>query len=308
MQLAAGAAGAGKAPFKFTSGTLQTTPEAGAVEYDGTSLYYTDGTGARHTLAASGSTNANTVAITATSSAGTYYPTFVNATTGNLAEDVGTGLTFNPSTNTLTTTTFAGALTGHASLDLPLTGGTMSGIINMGGSTIQGNSTASGNLTLDSTSNGTKGYVVLQPSGGNVGIGTTSPGSMLDVNGTVNASTFLMDAKGSTSVEAAKVTNAAEAIDISGTAATGTVNFNVASGAVMYYTANATGNFTINWRWSAGTTMNTAMAIGGFSHDGLHCHTRGDGVLSNGIPGRRRCRHSEVAGWNRTNVGRRFKS
>jgi hypothetical protein len=53
LQLPAGTAGAGTSPLKMTSGTLLTTPEAGAVEYDGTSLYYTDGTGARHTLSGS---------------------------------------------------------------------------------------------------------------------------------------------------------------------------------------------------------------------------------------------------------------
>jgi hypothetical protein len=37
--LKAGAAGAGAAPIEFQSGTLQTTAEAGAVEYDGTAFY-----------------------------------------------------------------------------------------------------------------------------------------------------------------------------------------------------------------------------------------------------------------------------
>lgn len=53
--------------------------------------------------------------------------------------------------------------------------------INAAGYTLNGNSTASGNLTLDSTSNATKGYVLINPSGGNVGIGTASPGGVLDV-------------------------------------------------------------------------------------------------------------------------------
>jgi len=53
--------------------------------------------------------------------------------------------------------------------------------INAAGYTLYGNSTASGNLTLDSTSSATKGYVLLNPSGGNVGIGVTSPGMKLEV-------------------------------------------------------------------------------------------------------------------------------
>ncbi len=47
--------------------------------------------------------------------------------------------------------------------------------INAAGYTLNGNSTASGNLTLDSTSDATKGYVLINPTGGNVGIGTTGP-------------------------------------------------------------------------------------------------------------------------------------
>lgn len=48
--LAAGAASAGTAPLKFTSGTNMTTPENGAVEYDGANYFATSG-GARYTLA-----------------------------------------------------------------------------------------------------------------------------------------------------------------------------------------------------------------------------------------------------------------
>ena len=59
----------------------------------------------------------------------------------------------------------------------------MTGSLKMGGNTINGNSTASGNLTLDSTSNATKGFVNIAPSGGNVGIGTTSPAVAFEVNG-----------------------------------------------------------------------------------------------------------------------------
>ena len=41
LHLAAGTAAASTAPLKFTSGTLLTTPEIGAMEYDGTNLYFT---------------------------------------------------------------------------------------------------------------------------------------------------------------------------------------------------------------------------------------------------------------------------
>jgi len=53
--------------------------------------------------------------------------------------------------------------------------------IDAAGYTLFGSSTASGNLTLNSTSNATKGYVLINPSGGNVGIGITTPISLLTV-------------------------------------------------------------------------------------------------------------------------------
>ncbi|MAT90413.1 MAG: hypothetical protein CMC35_06935 [Flavobacteriaceae bacterium] len=44
LHIRSGAAAAQSAPLKFTSGTNLTTPEAGAVEYDGTHLYFTAAT------------------------------------------------------------------------------------------------------------------------------------------------------------------------------------------------------------------------------------------------------------------------
>lgn len=49
--LDAGTALAGTAPLKLTSGTNLTTPEEGAIEFDGTNLYYTDSTPTRQTIA-----------------------------------------------------------------------------------------------------------------------------------------------------------------------------------------------------------------------------------------------------------------
>lgn len=50
----AGTATAGTAPIKLTAGTNLTAPEAGAIEYDGTNLYYTNGSNQRQTLNTSG--------------------------------------------------------------------------------------------------------------------------------------------------------------------------------------------------------------------------------------------------------------
>ena len=50
LHIRAGVANASGAPLKFTSGPVLTTPEPGAIEYDGTNLYYTDSGATRRTL------------------------------------------------------------------------------------------------------------------------------------------------------------------------------------------------------------------------------------------------------------------
>ena len=57
LQLPAGSTTAGSAPLKLTSGPLLTTPEAGAIEYDGTNFYYTDDFNVRHMLSAGGNSS-----------------------------------------------------------------------------------------------------------------------------------------------------------------------------------------------------------------------------------------------------------
>ncbi|MGN6822754.1 MAG: hypothetical protein ACTHJ7_08300, partial [Candidatus Nitrosocosmicus sp.] len=51
LHIAAGSASSNSAPLKFTTGSLMTTPEAGAVEYDGTNIYATNSTAVRYTIA-----------------------------------------------------------------------------------------------------------------------------------------------------------------------------------------------------------------------------------------------------------------
>lgn len=60
----------------------------------------------------------------------------------------------------------------------------------LGGQLLYGGINASESLTLDSTTSGTKGFVLLAPTGGNVGIGTLSPNSKLQVSGGTLRSTL----------------------------------------------------------------------------------------------------------------------
>ena len=53
-----------------------------------------------------------------------------------------------------------------------------------------------------------------------------------------------------------------EPTTISATAATGTINYDVATQSIVYYTTNATANWTINLRASSAATLNSLMSTG----------------------------------------------
>lgn len=56
--------------------------------------------------------------------------------------------------------------------------------------------------------------------------------------------------------------DAAEVATVSATAATGTINYDITTQSVLYYTSNASANWTVNFRASSGTSLNTALATG----------------------------------------------
>jgi hypothetical protein len=59
-----------------------------------------------------------------------------------------------------------------------------------------------------------------------------------------------------------KLSAAAETVTIAATAATGTVNFDVSTQSILYYTSNASANWTLNIRGSSSTTLNSIMSTG----------------------------------------------
>lgn len=80
--------------------------------------------------------------------------------------------------------------------------------------------------------------------------------------GTATTFTAAQTFNGTSSNIAAVLANAAETTTVSATAATGTVNFDLTTQSVLYYTTNASGNWTINFRGSSGTSLNTLLATG----------------------------------------------
>ena len=86
----------------------------------------------------------------------------------------------------------------------------------------------------------------------------TGDNTFSGANSFTNKQTFT----GSSSVIASKFVNALEGVTVSATAATGTINYDVTTQSILYYTSNASANWTVNFRGSSGTSLNTAMAIG----------------------------------------------
>ena len=71
-----------------------------------------------------------------------------------------------------------------------------------------------------------------------------------------------LTATGTASIAGLKIADVLETVTISATAATGTIAYDVTTQAVMYYTTNASANWTVNFRGSSGTSLNTLMATG----------------------------------------------
>lgn len=186
--------------------------------------------------------NANGITIADdTTTNATRYITFSNLTTGTETTlDVSsTKLTFNPST---------GALGAPAAVFTTINGNTFT--TGTGTLTIAAGKTLTANNSI--TFAGTDATTM------------TFPSSSATVAGLGIAQTFtaLQTFSGSTSVAAIKTSNIKEVATVSATAATGTINYNITTQSVLYYTSNASANWTVNFRGSSGTSLNTLMSTG----------------------------------------------
>jgi len=130
--------------------------------------------------------------------------------------------------------------------------------------------TGSTSLTANNVllGNGTSALQVVAPgTSGNVltSNGTTwqstTPASVVSLSAN-NTWTGTQTFNGTSSIFGTVLLNAAETTTVSATAATGTINFYVNSQSVLYYTSNASANWTLNVAFSSGTSLNTAMSTG----------------------------------------------
>jgi len=102
---------------------------------------------------------------------------------------------------------------------------------------------------------------ILPIANGGTGASTLA-GANLPVVNVANTFTGLQTFSGTSSNASHKATNMLEVATVSATAATGTINFDNTTQSVLYFTSNASGNFTLNFRGSSGTTLDTVMSTG----------------------------------------------
>ena len=125
-----------------------------------------------------------------------------------------------------------------------------------------------GNATAISAA--TAGTDYLAPPSGTAILKANSGGALANATagtdyvapGTATTFTATQTFAGSSSVLAEVLSNAAEVATVSATAATGTINYDITTQSVVYYTSNASANWTVNFRASSGTSLNTAMSTG----------------------------------------------
>lgn len=187
-------------------------------------------------------------------------------------------------TSTQPRTRYIGSLPVNGSPEFDGNGNTtVAGYFRLSGSVsgyigFQAASAAGGTTYTLPSADGTSGQVLATNGSGTLswssaGISASSP----------NTFTALQTFSGSTSVLSLALKNAAELATVSATAATGTINFDVTTQSVLYYTTNSSGNFTINFRASSGTSLNTAMATGDSVTVAFLCTNGGTAYYNNAV-------------------------
>jgi len=128
-----------------------------------------------------------------------------------------------------------------------ITGGSITGITDL---TVADGGTGASTLTGVLKGNGTSAFTAA------------TAGTDFVAPGTATTFTALQTFAGTSSNADIKTSNILEVSTVSATAATGTINYDVTTQSVLYYTTNASGNFTVNFRGSSGTSLNTVMSTG----------------------------------------------
>jgi hypothetical protein len=204
--------------------------------------------------------SSGSITLAVPSSAGSNTITFP-ATTGNVVTTGDSG--------TVTNAMLAGSIANSKLVNSSIT--IDGNAVSLGGSI----SIASGNITWTGTQTfiddkllivdnvDTSKKLALQIS--NIGTGTTRTLTAPDADGTIATREYVAGGNGAgsfTTFSTNSVITAGEKTTVSATSATGTIQYDVLTQSILYYTTNASGNWTLNLRGNGSTTLNSVMAIG----------------------------------------------
>jgi len=145
--------------------------------------------------------------------------------------------------------------------NLSVTGtSTLTGNVTAPTQTSTDNSTKVATTAFVQTKVGTLGTMASQNSTAVAITGGTVDGTTLGATTASSGAFTTLSSTGSTTFKA--LVTAGETTTVSATAATGTINYDVLTQGVLYYTSNASANWTLNVRGNSGTSLNTLMAVG----------------------------------------------
>ena len=255
-----------------TATALATARDIGGVSFDGTANITLPGVNSSGNQDTSGTAAiATNITVTANNSTDeSVYPIFVDGATGTQGAETDTGLSYNPSSGTLTSTTFSGSLTGAVTGNVT---GNISG--NQSGGTVSATSAAIADLTAQ--------RVVIAGTSGELedSSNLTFNGSLLNVVGAITASGTITgdltgdvtgNVVGNVTGAASKITVADESTDttcfpVFVTAATGNrspatgsnLTFNSNDGTLSATNLTLTGNLTV--QGSTTTVESTTLTV-----------------------------------------------
>jgi hypothetical protein len=241
--------GAGTVTAQFAivkvSGTLTTTKVVTGPSYSKTYTVVNAATGGTVTFKASGQTG---VSIAVGESAivyynGTDYAKVATTTSGTVT-----------SVSVASANGFTGTSSGGATPALTLAT-SITGVLKGNGTAISAATAGTDYLAPPS------GTAILKANSGGA-LANATAGTDYVAPGTATNFTALQTFTGGAATMSSKFLNAIEAITVSATAATGTINYDVTTQSVLYYTTNASANWTVNFRASSGTSLDTALATG----------------------------------------------